>query len=183
MLIADVLERADDLYPNTYTTEEKVRWCYDVSCGIRDNIMKLYQVKVQFINQEGEQILMPEGVNFSDIDSVYINGVPVSKVDARSFSGGTLSPGDEVRVVYKILPEPYGIEEGALDPEARTEMEAPYDGLYVDYVCAQIAFYQNDLSDYNKFITMYNEKLSEFAAKYRQTAPVVERRGYQNLWV
>ncbi len=182
MLITEVLQQVDSLYPNTYTTEEKLRWCYDVSRGIRDNILKLYQMREQKIAVDGEQILLPEGVSFSDVDSVFVNGKKVQKVDARSFSGAGLSAGDLVKVIYKTLPEPFLLEDGTCDPKRRTEVESPYDGLYVDYVCAQIAFYQNDLADYNKFITMYNEKLLDFAVRYRRTAPVVEGRGYQNLW-
>lgn len=182
MTIAEVIEKVDSLYPNPYTLEEKVGWCYDVSCGIRNNIMKLYRVREQVIEKEGETILMPEGITFSDIASVFINGKEVDKVDARSFSGAGLSPGDKVRVVYQFPPEPYGVAESVVDPECATEMGAPYDGLYVDYVCAQIAFYQDDLSDYNKFLTMYNEKLTEFAVSYQRTAPVVSGRGYRNLW-
>lgn len=182
MLIAEVLERVDALYPNTYTNEEKVRWCYDVSCGIRDSIVKVYRVRTQTIEKDGDLVLMPDGINFSDIDSVYVNGLPVGKVDGRSLAGGPLPAGSEVRVVYKVMPEPYSIADGDIDPDVRTEMEAPYDSLYVDYVCAQIAFYQNDMADYNKFISMYNEKLLEFAKHYQQTAPVVQGRGYYNLW-
>ena len=182
MLINEVLHSVDSLYPNTYTMEEKLKWCYDVSRGIRDNILKLYQSSEQVIASDGEQILLPGEVNFSDIESVYVNGEKVTKVDARSFLGNGMKAGDVVKVVYKTLPKPFAVNEGEVDPEAVTEVEAPYDGLYIDYVCAQIAFFQNDLADYNKFITMYNEKLMDFAVKYRKTAPLVEKRGYQNLW-
>ncbi len=182
MKITEVLERVDSLYPNPYTAEEKVRWCYDVSCGIRDNILKLYNTREQVIKSEGEQILLPVGVKFWDVDSVFINGKKVKKVDARSFSGHGLKVGDVVRVVYKTLPDPFSVVDGVVDEACMTEVDAPYDGLYVDYVCAQVAFYQDDLDDYNKFITMYNEKLHDFAVKYRQTAPIIDGRGYKNLW-
>ena len=182
MKISEVLQQADSLYPNPYTTEEKVRWCYDVSCGIRDNILKLYGEREQVIQNGEEQILLPEGVRFWDVDSVFINGKKVKKVDARSFSGRGLKAGDVVRVVYKTLPDPFVVTDGVVDETCMTEVDAPYDGLYIDYVCAQIAFYQDDLSDHSKFITMYNEKLHDFAVKYRRTAPVIDGRGYQNLW-
>ena len=182
MRIAEVIERVDALYPNTYTNEEKVGWCYDVSCGIRDSIVKVYRVREQTIEKDGDQILMPEGVNFSDVDSVFVNGLPVAKVDGRSLVGGPLPAGANAKVVYKVMPDAYSIADGTIDPDAETEMGAPYDSLYVDYVCAQIAFYQNDMNDYSKFIGTYNEKLMEFARSYQQTAPLVQGRGYCNLW-
>lgn len=182
MKIAEVIERVDALYPNTYTSEEKLGWCYDVSRGIRDNIKKIYAAREQVISKENEAILLPEGLEFSDVDSVSVNGRVVKKVDARSYDGARLKPGDRVRVVYKSLPEPYALVDGAVPEEFVTEVSAPYDGLYADYVCAQIAFYQNDLSDYNKFITMYNEKLRDYAIQYIKTAPVTERR-FENLWM
>lgn len=182
MLIADVIKKVDDLYPNPYTPEEKLGWCYDVSRGIRDNIKKLYQEREQVIEAEGEQILLPAGVEFSDVDTVFVNGKRIRKVDARTYTGAGLKAGDVVRVVYKTFPDPYALIDGAVPEDYETEVSAPYDGLYVDYVCGQIAFYQNDLSDYNKFITMYNEKLSDYAVRYTRTAPQVDGRGYQNLW-
>ena len=182
MTIAEVLERVDSLYHNTYTAEEKLRWCYDVSRGIRDNIKKLYGRREQTISTDGEKIPLPDGVNFTDIDSVFVNGRQVSKVDERSYGDSGFKAGDVVLVIYKLLPDEYTLVDGAVPEELKTEVDAPYDGLYVDYVCAQIAFYQNDLSEYNKFITMYHDKLADFAVRYRQTAPVVTERGYRNLW-
>ena len=170
MQISEVLDRVDTLYPNAYTQEEKLGWCYDVSCGIRRNVMPLYAEIEHIISKDNEQIPLPEGVAFMDIESVFINGKRTSKVDSRSFTGDGLKNGDEIKLVYKSIPSKY------------TEVPAPYDSMYIDYVCAQIAFFQNALSDYQKFMMMYNEKLSEFAAEYRRTAPVVEGRGFKNLW-
>lgn len=182
MKITEVLSMVDALYPNAYTVDEKARWCYEASAGIRRNVLKLYEEMTYVLTNDNEKIPLPEGVTFMDIESVFVNGKRTAKVDSRSFMGNGLSKGDTVRVVYKIVPEPFVVTDGVVDADAVTEVPAPYDGLYIDYVCAQIAFNQNAMSDYQKFMAMYNEKLTEFAVEYQKTAPTVEGRGYTNLW-
>ena len=176
MKINEVLEKVDTLYPNAYTEEEKLRWCYDVSCGIRRNVMTLYDESKYTVAEDGEALVLPVGVSMMDVESIFVNDRRENKLDYRSVSGSNLQKGDEIRLVYKSIPQMYD------NLEAETEVPSPYDSLYIDYVCAQISFFQNALSDYQKFMMMYNEKLSEFAAEYRRTAPVVEGRTLKNLW-
>ena len=42
MELRKVIEAADALCPNPYTQEEKLRWCDEVSAGIRREIKKVY---------------------------------------------------------------------------------------------------------------------------------------------
>ena len=183
MQIAEVLKRVDALCPNAYTKEEKLAWCYEVSCGIRDNIKRLYRSVEQDITEDGGGFVLPPGVDFSDVSAVYVNGHFVTKVDDRSFAGSGLKKGDSVRVVYKSMPEAYMLsEDGSVPEELVTEAPAPYDTLYLDFVMSQIAFYQHDMEEYAKFSSMYNQKLAEYAAKYTQTAPSEPGKGYMHIW-
>ncbi|MBQ3125371.1 MAG: hypothetical protein IJC09_08130 [Clostridia bacterium] len=41
----------------------------------------------------------------------------------------------------------------------KTVCDAPYDGMYVDYIIAKICMYQRDFDTYNQFMTSFNSRL------------------------
>lgn len=41
----------------------------------------------------------------------------------------------------------------------KTVCDAPYDGMYVDYVIAKICMYQRDFNTYNQFMSSFNSRL------------------------
>ena len=115
---------------------------------------------------------------------VYKNGELLDRLDTRTFSRDTFSPGDKVTVVYREKPELSEITEtgGTTVISGETLIAAPHDNLYVDYLCAQIAFYQNDLADYNKFIGSYNQRLSDFEKVVVERLPKQPENVFKNLW-
>lgn len=42
MKIIEVLERCDELYPNTYTGEEKIKWCDELGAMLKEEYAKSY---------------------------------------------------------------------------------------------------------------------------------------------
>ena len=44
----------------------------------------------------------------------------------------------------------------------KTVCDAPFDGMYIDYVMAKIAQYQRDTAAYNIYITAFNSKLQQY---------------------
>lgn len=44
----------------------------------------------------------------------------------------------------------------------KTVCDAPYDGMYVDYILAKIGMYQRDFNSYNQFMTMFNSRLDAY---------------------
>ena len=63
-----------------------------------------------------------------------------------------------------------------------TPMLPPHDSMYIDYLLGKIAFYQNDLEEYNKHMSEYNAKLEDYAKWYKQTAPLVEGVRFRRKW-
>lgn len=44
----------------------------------------------------------------------------------------------------------------------KTVCDAPYDGMYVDYIIAKICMYQRDFNTYNQFMTSFNSRLHAY---------------------
>ena len=243
MQLEEVIGRVDALYPNPYPREQKLRWCRDVSEGLRQTVGRLY-AEADYV-WDGA-LTLPPGVSFSDVEAVFVDGTRVEKVDERTFRDGSIRDGAPVRIVYLLHPDdcilqlsgtittvdgdagavtlPDGADAGALllQPDeaatlayggavydvtiagvaeadgavtvtvagsglpAATDADAVLQSdchtLYIDYVCAQIAFYQNDLYDYNKFVTAYNEKRKGYANAYKRTNPLAQHKSFRNVW-
>lgn len=107
MKITEVLNRVKKLYPNTFTDEEMLNWCYAVTCTIRERYRDIYE-RATF--KGGGDIALSPLVLFEDIERVYINGKEIEKTDETSFvySLEELSDKDIVEIVYRVRAEPYG---------------------------------------------------------------------------
>lgn len=105
MKITDVIAQADAFYPNSYTREEKLNWCYELTCTVQEKIKKLYGA-LTYDNEEGGEIPLPPSVTVEDIEAVYVNGQKQEKTDERSFPDICAQPG-KVKIVYKVRLEPY----------------------------------------------------------------------------
>ena len=107
MKITEVLERVRKLYPNSFTDEELLNWCYAVTCTIRERYKGIFE-RATF--KGGGDIALSPLVLFEDIESVNVNGVEIEKSDETSFLYALeeLGERDTVEIVYRVRPEPYG---------------------------------------------------------------------------
>ena len=64
----------------------------------------------------------------------------------------------------------------------RTVCDAPYDELYIDYICAQICFYQRKHDVYLRFIERYNARVKEYASLMRAFAVEEDNTEFANWW-
>lgn len=111
MKILEVIDRVDALYPNPYTLTEKIRWCDEVNAIIGREISEKYDV-LECVARENEEIILPDGIEFDDIECVYADGIKLDKTDLRSYG---LFPSDygimpcsnfgKIRVLYPISPK------------------------------------------------------------------------------
>ncbi len=83
MLITDAIEAADKLCPNHFTLDEKLRWCSEVTSAIRREVKKQYST-VETVITCADEIELPDGILFSDIEMIYIDSIPIQKSDFRS---------------------------------------------------------------------------------------------------
>jgi hypothetical protein len=104
MKITEAIGRADALYPNSYTREEKLNWAYELTAMIYEQYKKTYDSVELYGGMEGIQL--PPSVLEEDVEGLYVDGVWYDKVDARSFED-LLGRDAAVKIVYKVRPEPY----------------------------------------------------------------------------
>lgn len=84
MKILEVIDRVDSLYPNSYTIDEKLRWCDEVNAMISQEINEEYEA-LECDARENEEIALPDGIEFENIDCVYVDGLKLDKSDLRSY--------------------------------------------------------------------------------------------------
>jgi hypothetical protein len=64
-----------------------------------------------------------------------------------------------------------------------TLCEPPFDEMYIDYICAQIAFYQRKSDVYQQFIARYNTRFTELCKYMREYAAENDYTEFKNWWV
>lgn len=241
MTIEKVLQSVDNLYPNHYSKQQKLDWCYEVTANVAETVNKVYDT---YTMPGGEEdYYLPPGILLEDVRYIYVDGRKCAKVDDRSFRDMIPKNAKEVKVVFKRRWTPYreihlngtytfGTDritipghdftigdnlnvtiEGettncnVLDldgddvitkddtfvaGEKQAEIELvlsdetlpppPYDSMYIDYVIGKIAYYQNDMEEYNKQMTAYNDKLYDYSFWYKQTNPTDQSLRFTNKW-
>jgi len=79
-----------------------------------------------------------------------------------------------------------GISSGSYDMSRvitdRTMCSAPYDEMYIDYICAQICFYQRKHDVYQQHIARYNARMDEYMRFVRERAPMEDHTVFRNWW-
>lgn len=182
MKIADVIRKVDEWQPNVFTLDEKLRWCYEVTADILADC-PVYRSLTVDILYDGAAISLPDGVTFSHVARVYRNGKLQEIRDERTLEDASPKKGDVVNVVYRDVPAEYALDKDGNVPEnLETVCPAPFDAMYLDYVSAQVAFQQNDLDDYNKFISRYNNRFLGYKKYFGSNSPVSDRKGFVNLY-
>lgn len=58
--------------------------------------------------------------------------------------------------------------------------EAPYDGMYTEYILAKIALYQHDYVTYNAHMTQYNSLFETMRREYKTRSPLTDRANFKN---
>ncbi len=126
-----------------------------------------------------------------DGDRVYLAScafVPGDSVTVNSAVNTTVldvGMGDDE---YYIVVTPSSVE-GLSDGEGtierivteKTVCDAPYDGMYIDYILAKISMYQRDYKTYNQFMTAFNSRLDAYKRWLVNTMPQADRR-FVNWW-
>ncbi len=142
MELLQVIKTVDQLCPNPYTQEEKLRWCDEVSAGIRRQIKKIYNTVETTVTSPGELIL-PDDIAFEDIETVYLNGKVIDKLDFRSFAEGdnssSFSYPAKIKLVFltRSLPVRYVTIQGIFDvSENFIKIDSPdlYPGDLIEWV-------------------------------------------------
>ena len=179
MKIADVINRVDEWLPNVFDDADKLYWCYECTMHILNECPR-YDTYNKVVGCDGAVFMLPEGVGVCDIAELYVNGVKIPVTNDTDFDGYSFKKGDKVSVIYRKYPDEYELSDGAVPEDIETAVGAPYESMYIDYVCAQIAFLQNDAAEYNKFIGAFNDKMAACKVYYKNNAPSDVTRRFVN---
>ncbi len=178
MKIADVLKKVDEWLPNVFSLDDKLYWCYECTMHIL-NECPVYDTYHCIIGYDGMTVPLPIDVKLLDIAELFVNGAAVAVTNETDFNDYTFKKGDKVAIVYRRYPDEYEITDGEF-PDVETVVGAPFESMYIDYVCAQIAYQQNDAAEYNKFIGGFNDKMSAYKSFYGSNAPSNAARQFKN---
>ena len=186
MKIAKVIEKADKWQPNVFGLADKLDWCYEVTRDLLNDNPEFGSV-LRTVSHDGAVVPLPEGVVFSDVSECFINGKRVERLDERTMQDADLKRGDSVYIVYRLHPSPYALEKDensnlVVPEELETIVSAPFDAMYIHYVCAQIAFWQNDADEYNKFISAYNTLFYAYKNICGAQSPIGVRKQFVNYF-
>lgn len=179
MKISKVIEKVDEWQPNVFSDEDKLDWCYECSCHIL-NDCPVYGTHKVVIAYDGMVVPMPLGVRLIDIAELYVNGKSMPITNATDYNDYTFKKGDKAVFVYRKYPKKYELVDDVIPEDIKTVCNAPWESMYVDYVCAQIAFQQNDAEEYNKFIGAFNDKMSGYKSFYGSNSPASVPRKFKN---
>lgn len=159
---------------------------------------------IRRIHRSNEVIIMPSTVNGEirstltmDADCPFIAGdvVEVTHGDTKvvlNILKRTAGFDEDGLKIYYILE--YGEGEADALPSGeikadmrrivtdRTVCEAPYDEMYIDYICAQICFYQRKADIYNQFISRYNSRIEEYGKLMKEFANRNDRTVFTDWW-
>ena len=153
-----------------FSDEDKLYWCYECTRNILNECPE-YGTHAEDVVTDEMVIPLPLGVGLMDVARLYVNGVRVPITNATDYNDYTFRKGDKVVMVYRKYPGEYQLEGGAVPEDVETVCGAPFESMYIDYVCAQVAFQQNDADEYNKFIGAFNDKLYSYKMFYGSNAP------------
>ncbi len=123
----------------------------------------------------GEEITM-EDHNFNVGDKLLIESpVFTGEVTVMGISGDKLFTNQ----IFDVN-DCNGKAEKCLDIEVMAR--APYDKLYIDYILAQMDYYNKDYEGYNNNSFLFNELLEEYIRKNAQKAPGTKHKQVVGIW-
>lgn len=63
-----------------------------------------------------------------------------------------------------------------------TACPAPYDVMYVHFICAKVSYYQHDYETYNQNMALVNVQIDAFARHIKERAPIDNDGQFVNWW-
>ncbi|MBQ4631572.1 MAG: hypothetical protein IJB70_11380 [Clostridia bacterium] len=149
MTFRNIIDKADSLFPNMFSLEEKMGWLNELSALIYIDYIKNKKVLEK---KPGERIILPPGITKERICSLFIDGV--KKEEPSSFDFLTASESEHVIIEYIDVPE-------ALIDE-NLPVSAPYDNLFLYFLLAKICLHMEDAEGYNNYMSLYNELFNDY---------------------
>lgn len=95
--------------------------------------------------------------------------------------------------VMEVQPDKIILDRDVLTPQTEAKLairrvitdcteidEAPYDGMYIEYILAKMAFYQHDYTAYNAHMMQYNTLFEQMRREYKARSPLTNQSNFKN---
>lgn len=197
--LLQIITEVNTLRPNAYTDAQKIVWFNQIDEKVKLNELPTYVATNIRRLANVYSYSLPNGVDFEDIDSVFLNGSKIPYVDVRSndvFYNGekayfnssgvlgispTPTSSDEVsepslRVVYKQEFTPHTATSETL------LITNEYKSVYTWYLLAMMSFFDEDYDKYNNLMQQYNTAYNEFSNQCANLQPVNKSKKIRNIW-
>ena len=166
MTFRSVIGKCDSLLPNSFSTDEKMEFCEELSALIHIGYIKKEKNAVL-----GSDSSLPDGITPDRVRTVYYNGEKQYGESVPALLGGA---GDKsVSIDYLFVPE-YTLDDSL-------PVSAPFDKLFLYWLCAKVCLHTDDIEGYQNYMALYNSMLLEFKKLYAGTESV-GRTQFKNLW-
>lgn len=195
-----VFERIELVFVNGRRMEKHDFRSFARNFSVRNNIGPNQKIKVVFLK-------MPEPIRITEIKGEFNTGDCIIEIDKAPFKEGDRI---EIAKIESLSDEPdwtnssfaYVIEvqndKVILDKdvvaaqtgaklaikkvvdEVTAVDETPYDGMYVEYILAKMAFYQHDYVAYNAHMAQYNILYEMLRREYKTRCPLSNQSNFRN---
>ena len=167
MKFRDILKQADELYPNSFSEEEKMRFANDIGASISRKYIKKFKT---YEAKGGENFSLPPGVTNDVICQIYFDDELQTGFSVASILQNT--SGHNVKIKYIDVPE-YSIDD-------EVPLSKPHDNIYLYYVLSFICLHSGDTDCYDSNFKLYNSYLLEYEKSLSGFEGQTLR--YKNLW-
>lgn len=187
MNMQDVVSYVDDVRPNDYSEAAKIILMSDLDGMVKDEIMKTYSYDEIMRVMDQAAYDLPTGVDFSSIETVFVDGSEIPKIDFRSFERDGYYLDSTGKIAFYPVPAVTDTEAGIrivhqdtltrytqtdYDNDKTLLIPEPYSTLYAEYIMMRMNYLDKQYEDYNNDVTVFNTNLQTFAKWYNQKNPM-----------
>jgi len=146
MTLTDVITAVEAIKDNNYGDNVIIGWCSDIDQAVAQKLMKKYKVFTVSRIKDQASYDLPAGVDLNDIDTLFVDKIPVPKIDLRSYEkpGYYLDMDDETK--FGIYPIP-----------TQSDVTAGIRGVYLWKPARYTAAYTDPLLVPDQFDRIYAE--------------------------
>ena len=159
-----VNSKAEVVYLKPYEPIRIVNYSGDVTLNKEIGTIKIRNNDFR-IGDSVRVTIEDAAVDMPILDIVCEDGYAVLYVPVESIGG---LPDAEITHIERIVTD-------------KTVCDAPFDGMYIDYIIAKISMYQRDFQMYNQFMASFNSRLGAYKRWITNQLPQASR-ALKNWW-
>lgn len=151
----EAITEANDLSPNQYGNDLKLRWLKDLDGRIWHELMERREAPEKTAP-------LPSPFDTGEETGVYEDGLHMS--DNATFGSGESAGAEEAFAdteIVLLVPEPWARD------------------VYVNYLLSRVAQADAEAERYNLYASLFNSAYGEYAAWYNRTATLPRRGGWR----